>query len=125
MSARERLPNRRPSTVFEIEVHGMNYTVSFSRFADGRAGDEIMLIKADGTAWGRSEQLRPMAAAVRAARIDAEAAAAWRKEHKNPKADEAKELARLAEWRQQRSRRAAARAVASPDHVSNRRRELA
>jgi hypothetical protein len=58
-------------------------------------------------------------------RISAEAAAAWRKERENPKADEAKELARLAERRQQRSRRAAARAVASPDHVSNRRRELA
>jgi len=25
--------------VFEIEVHGMNYTVSFSRFADGRAAN--------------------------------------------------------------------------------------
>src|SRR5262249_57015692 len=51
-------------------------------------------------------------------RISAEAAAAWRKERENPNADEAKELARLAERRRQRSHRAAARAVASPDHVS-------
>jgi len=42
----------------------------FEQLTVGRAGDEIMLTKADGTAWGRSEQLRPMAAAVRAARID-------------------------------------------------------
>jgi integrase len=42
----------------------------FEQLTVGRAGDEILLTKTDGTAWGRSEQLRPMAAAVRAARID-------------------------------------------------------
>jgi integrase len=35
----------------------------------GRAGDEVMLRKADGAAWKKSEQLRPMAAAVKRAKI--------------------------------------------------------
>jgi hypothetical protein len=39
MTGRERLPNRRASTSFEIEVAGLRYTVTFSRFADGRIGE--------------------------------------------------------------------------------------
>jgi integrase len=35
----------------------------------GRAGGEVMLRKADGTVWQRSEQLRPMIAAVERAKI--------------------------------------------------------
>jgi hypothetical protein len=55
-------------------------------------------------------------------RISAEAASAWRKERENPKADEAKQLALLAEQRQERSRKAARRAIESPDHPANRGR---
>ena len=55
-------------------------------------------------------------------RISAEAAAAWRKERENPKDDEAKELARLAEQRRERSRKAAKRAIESPEHPANRGR---
>lgn len=36
---RQRLANRRPSQVFDIEVAGLRYTASFSRFADGRIGE--------------------------------------------------------------------------------------
>jgi len=39
MSARERLPNRRASLVFEIELHGLRFTASVSRFADGRPAE--------------------------------------------------------------------------------------
>jgi ribonucleoside-diphosphate reductase alpha chain len=39
MSPRERLPNRRASTVFEIELHGLAYTASVSYFADGRPAE--------------------------------------------------------------------------------------
>ena len=39
MTARERLPNRRPLTVFEIELHGLHYTASVSYFADGRPAE--------------------------------------------------------------------------------------
>jgi hypothetical protein len=35
-STRDRLPNRRASEVFNLEVGGLKYTASFSRFADGR-----------------------------------------------------------------------------------------
>jgi len=55
-------------------------------------------------------------------RISAEAAAAWRKERENPKADEAKQLALLAEHRQERSRKAAKKAIESPEHPANRGR---
>jgi integrase len=41
----------------------------FRQITAGRAGDEVMLRKPDGTAWKRSEQLRPMAAAVKNAKI--------------------------------------------------------
>jgi hypothetical protein len=36
---RERLPNRRASTTFELDVGNLHYTCSFSCFADGRVGE--------------------------------------------------------------------------------------
>jgi hypothetical protein len=39
MSPRERLPNRRGSVVFELELHGLRYTASASYFADGRPAE--------------------------------------------------------------------------------------
>jgi hypothetical protein len=39
MSARHRLPNRRPSETFEFEVQGLGYTCTFSRFPDGRISE--------------------------------------------------------------------------------------
>jgi hypothetical protein len=38
-AVRERLPNRRASTTFEVEVAGLKYTATVSRFADGRIGE--------------------------------------------------------------------------------------
>src|SRR5262245_10446208 len=39
MTARERLPNRRASEIFELEVAGLRYTVSVSRYPDGRIAE--------------------------------------------------------------------------------------
>jgi len=39
---RERLPNRRVSTSFDLEVAGLRYTCTFSRFADGRIGEVFL-----------------------------------------------------------------------------------
>jgi ribonucleoside-diphosphate reductase alpha chain len=39
VSARQRLPNRRACETFELEVAGLNYTASVSRFPDGRVGE--------------------------------------------------------------------------------------
>ena len=39
MMARQRLPNRRPSTTCDLEVHGLRYTATVSRFADGKVGE--------------------------------------------------------------------------------------
>jgi hypothetical protein len=39
MSERQRLPNRRASTTFDLEVAGLRYTATVSRFADGRIGE--------------------------------------------------------------------------------------
>jgi len=36
---RERLPNRRAAETFEIEVDGLHYTATVSRFADGGIGE--------------------------------------------------------------------------------------
>jgi hypothetical protein len=36
---RERLANRRLSQTFEVELHGLRYTATISRFADGRVGE--------------------------------------------------------------------------------------
>jgi integrase len=41
----------------------------FKQVTAGRAGDEVMLPKSDGTAWAKSEQSRPMDAAVERAKI--------------------------------------------------------
>src|SRR5215471_9375083 len=40
--ARERLPNRRASETFELDVNQLHYTCSFSRFADGRVGEVFL-----------------------------------------------------------------------------------
>jgi hypothetical protein len=39
VTPRERLPNRRDSIVFEIELYGLRYTATVSRFADGRVAE--------------------------------------------------------------------------------------
>jgi hypothetical protein len=39
MTARERLPDRRPSVVFEFEIHGLRYTATVSHFTDGRPAE--------------------------------------------------------------------------------------
>src|SRR5215472_14548698 len=39
MTVRTRLLNRRGSTKFELEVGGLRYTCTFSRFPDGRIGE--------------------------------------------------------------------------------------
>jgi len=41
-SNRNRLANRRPSETFEIEVAGLRYTATFSRFPDGRVGEVFL-----------------------------------------------------------------------------------
>jgi ribonucleoside-diphosphate reductase alpha chain len=42
MTARERLPDRRPSVSFTFEVGGLRYTASFSRYPDGRLGEVFL-----------------------------------------------------------------------------------
>jgi hypothetical protein len=39
---RERLPNRRASIVFDLEVDGLRYTATVSRFPDGRIGEVFL-----------------------------------------------------------------------------------
>ena len=39
MTARERLPNRRPAETFELEVAALKYTATVGRFPDGRIGE--------------------------------------------------------------------------------------
>jgi hypothetical protein len=39
MSPRERLANRRASISFDLEVAGLRYSATVSRFADGRIGE--------------------------------------------------------------------------------------
>jgi hypothetical protein len=41
-SLRQRLPDRRRAETFEIEVAGLRYTATFSRFADGRVGEVFL-----------------------------------------------------------------------------------
>ena len=36
---RERLPNRRASITFELELHGLRYTATLSSFSDGRVAE--------------------------------------------------------------------------------------
>jgi hypothetical protein len=42
MNRRERLPNRRLAETFDIEVAGLHYTATVSRFADGRIGEVFL-----------------------------------------------------------------------------------
>jgi hypothetical protein len=58
-------------------------------------------------------------------RISAEAAAAWRRARENPGKAEAEAMATTATAMRDRARRAARSAVASPLHISNKRREVA
>jgi integrase len=44
----------------------------FRQLTVGRAGDDVMLRKADGSTWGMSHQLRPMAGAITRAKITPE-----------------------------------------------------
>jgi hypothetical protein len=39
MTARARLPNRRGSVTFGIELHGLKFTCTASQFEDGRLGE--------------------------------------------------------------------------------------
>jgi hypothetical protein len=39
MSARERLPNRRPSETFSFELNGLRFTATVSRFPDNRVSE--------------------------------------------------------------------------------------
>jgi hypothetical protein len=39
MTARNRLPNRRPAENFELEVEGLRYTATVGRFPDGTIGE--------------------------------------------------------------------------------------
>src|SRR5262245_23900614 len=55
-------------------------------------------------------------------RISIEAAAEWRAARENPKAAEIDEFALLAEQRKERSRKAAKKAIESPEHPANRGR---
>jgi len=41
-SARERLPNRRPSQVFDLEALGLTFTVTASRFDDGSIAETFI-----------------------------------------------------------------------------------
>jgi hypothetical protein len=43
MTARHRLPDRRPSETFDIEVRGLRFTATISRFPDGSIG-EVFLV---------------------------------------------------------------------------------
>ena len=42
MTARMRLPNRRASTHFEVELHGLRFIATFSRFPDGRVAEVFL-----------------------------------------------------------------------------------
>ena len=44
MTARTRLPDRRPSATFDFAVNGLRYTATVSYFADGRLGEISSLI---------------------------------------------------------------------------------
>ena len=40
--SRKRLPDRRHSQILELELHGLRYTASFSRFADGGVAEVFL-----------------------------------------------------------------------------------
>jgi ribonucleoside-diphosphate reductase alpha chain len=39
MTARMRLPARRECSTLELELHGLHYTATYSRFANGQVGE--------------------------------------------------------------------------------------
>jgi hypothetical protein len=39
VTGREHLPNRRASTVFDLELNGLSFTASYSCFSDGRVAE--------------------------------------------------------------------------------------
>jgi hypothetical protein len=51
-SARERLPNRRPSQVFDFEAMGLRFTASVSRYPDGRIAELFLDNHKAGSAIG-------------------------------------------------------------------------
>ena len=46
---RDRLPNRRASTVFAFELHGHHFTASFSNFAGGQVGEIFLQNRKPGS----------------------------------------------------------------------------
>jgi hypothetical protein len=42
MQQRQRLPNRRVGQRFELEVGGLKYTATFSRFGDGKVAETFL-----------------------------------------------------------------------------------
>ena len=49
---RERLPNRRASTVFEVQALGLRFTVAVSRYSDGRPAEIFITSHRAGNAAG-------------------------------------------------------------------------
>ena len=49
---RERLPNRRASEVFELETMGLRFTVSVSKYCDGRPAEVFITNHRAGSAAG-------------------------------------------------------------------------
>ena len=59
MSTRERLPNRRASTIFDFEAMGMRFTASASRYDDGRFAElfsTITRLEARSEHWSATAQ---------------------------------------------------------------------
>jgi hypothetical protein len=52
MTARSRLPNRRGSLTFDIEVSGLTFTATASRYPDGRLGEIFVTNHKAGSAAG-------------------------------------------------------------------------
>jgi hypothetical protein len=52
MSTRERLPNRRASEVFELAALGLRFTVSVSKYSDGRVAEIFINNHKAGSAAG-------------------------------------------------------------------------
>jgi ribonucleoside-diphosphate reductase alpha chain len=47
--SRERLPNRRASTTFELELHGLRYAATVSSFSDGLVGEIFLQNRKPGS----------------------------------------------------------------------------
>jgi ribonucleoside-diphosphate reductase alpha chain len=50
MTARERLPDRRPCESFEIEAAGLRYVATIARYPDGRLGEIFLAGRKAGSA---------------------------------------------------------------------------